>query len=184
MTLLINKEEGKGIEMKVNYNLTEEDYINFNLYHLKNSKTGKKALNMQRFLSPVIFMVAAYVISTFGGMPLLSSFIIFFITSVLWVIFYPKYFYSLITRNVKKMIKEGKNDGLLGDHSLIMTDEGIVDTSSNRETKVTWSGIESFKEDNDNLYLYISSVSAYILPKRELHHVDELRDIIKSKVKH
>lgn len=183
MTLFINKEEDKGIEMKINYNLTEEDYINFNLYHVKNSKTAKKALNRQRFLSPVIFMISAYVISTFGGMPFLSLFISFFITSVLWVIFYPKYFYGLITRNSKKMFKEGKNDGLLGDHSLIMTDEGIVDASLNRESKVVWSGIESFKEDNDNLYLYVSSVSAYILPKRELHHVDELRDIIKSKVK-
>lgn len=170
--------------MKVNYNLTEQDYINFNLYHLKNSKMGKKSLNMQRFLSPVIFMIVAYVFSTLGGMPLLSTYIVFIITSILWVAFYPKYFYGLITRNVKKMIKEGKNDGLLGDHQLIITDEGIVDTSSNKETKVDWPGIESFKEDNDNFYLYNSSVSAFILPKRELDHVDELRDIIKSKVKH
>ena len=35
--------------MEIHYNLTEEDYINFNLYHIKNSKAGKRALVLQRF---------------------------------------------------------------------------------------------------------------------------------------
>ena len=168
--------------MEITYYLTEKDYINFNLYHVKNSETGKKALNMQRFLSPVIFIISAYVISIFSEMSFLPLLITFLITSIIWVIYYPKYFYGLITRNVKKMIKEGKNDGLLGDHHLVMTDEGIVDTSSNRETKVSWPGIVNFKEDNENLYLYNSAVSAYILPKRELDYVDDVRNFIKSKV--
>ena len=151
--------------MEINYNLTEKDYINFNLYHIKKSETGKKALNMQRFLSPVLFIISAYIISIFSEISIILVHIIFLIISIIWVIYYPKYFYGLITRNVKKMIKEGKNDGLLGDHHLIMTDEGIVDTSSNRETKVSWPGIVNFLEDNENLYLYNSAVSAIYFRK-------------------
>lgn len=168
--------------MKIQYNLTEEDYIHFNLYHVKNSKTGKQALGWQRFLSPVFFIAGAYFLSWMGEMSFLPLLITFLIMSVLWIIFYPKYFYSLITRNAKKMIKEGKNDGLIGDHQLILSDAGLVDTSSNKETKVTWPGITSFQEDDRCFYLYNSSVSAYILPKRDIDQVDQLRLYIRSKL--
>ena len=43
--------------MNINYNLTEEDYLNFNMFHVKNSKAVKRALNMQRFITPIIFIV-------------------------------------------------------------------------------------------------------------------------------
>jgi hypothetical protein len=170
--------------MEIQYNLTEEDYIHFNLYHVKNSKTGKQALTWQRFLSPLFFIIIAYIYSAISDMPFLPLFITFFIMGILWIVFYPKYFYNLITRNAKKMIKEGKNEGLLGEHCMKMTEEGIVDTSSQRETKVTWSGITGFKEDDGYFYLYNSSVSAYILPKREINHVNEVKNFIQSRLIH
>ena len=135
--------------MEIYYNLTEEDYINFNLYHIKNSKAGKRALVLQRFLTPLFLIIISYVYSLISDMPFLPLFITFLVTSILWVIFYPRYFYRLIARNAKKMMKEGKNDGLLGNHQLKLTEEGLVDSSSNRETKVTWSGITSSKRTTD-----------------------------------
>ncbi|MBE1555385.1 YcxB family protein [Sporosarcina limicola] len=168
--------------MEIDYELTEEDYLNFNMFHVKNSKTAMKSLAMQRFLTPIVFLILSYVLSAMGDGSFIGLFITFSITGILWIIFYPKYFYSLIKRNTKKMIKEGKNDGLLGNHHLIMNDEGLVDSTSDRETKVTWSGIKNFKEDNDNLYLYTSSISSYILPKRELNNVEEVRNYFKAKV--
>lgn len=80
------------------------------------------------------------------------------------------------------MIKERKNDGLLGDHRMIMAEEGIVDATSKGETKVTWSGIKHFTEDKDYFFLYNSSVSAYILPKREINDVEETKNYIQSKL--
>jgi Tfp pilus assembly protein PilE len=139
---------------------------------------------MQRFLTPIIFIILSYVFSKVGNTSFLGLFITFFIVSILWVIFYPKYFYSYVTRNAKKMLKEGKNDGLLGEHHLIMTEEGIVDSTSYGQTKVNWSGIKNFKEDKYNFYLYNSSVSAYIIPKRELNNVEEIRNYLKSKLTH
>ena len=32
--------------MKINDSLTEEDFLNFNMFHNKNSKTAKRALNI------------------------------------------------------------------------------------------------------------------------------------------
>ena len=168
--------------MNIHYELTEEDYINFNLYHIKHSKMGKRSLLLQRIVTPFLYIIVAYLFSMIGNLPFLPLFITFFIVSALWVIFYPKYFYRLIARNAKKMIKEGKNDDLLGKHQLKMTEEGLVDTTANKETKVTWTGITAIQEDDGYFFLYNSSVSAYILPKRELDHVDVVRQYIQSRV--
>ena len=37
------------------------------------------------------------------------------------------------------MIKEGKNDGLLGEHHMILSEEGIIEFTVNGETKVNWA---------------------------------------------
>lgn len=101
----------------------------------------------------------------------------FLIVSILWIIFYP-----YVIRNSKKMIRQGKNDGLLGEHHMILSDLEITDLTSNGETKVKWSGIQTIVEDKYNIYLYNGSVSAYILPKRELDDVEQLKTFLKSKV--
>lgn len=169
--------------MEIKYNLTEEDYLNFNLFHVKNSNTVKRALNIQRFLFPVLFIVISYLFSKMTEISFLGVFIPFLLISILWVIFYPKYFYRFIIRNTKKLIREGKNEDLLGEHRMTLSEEGIVDTTSNKETKVTWSGIQMIKEDEHSIYLYNSSVSAYILPKKDLHNVEETKALIQAKIK-
>lgn len=167
--------------MKIDYNLTEEDYLNFNMFHLKNSKTATKSLNLQRFLTPLFLIAFGYIFSTITEIEFLSIFITFLIISTLWIIFYPKYFYSHVSRQTKKMIQEGKNGGLLGKHLLLMTEEGLIETTPNSETKVSWASVKEFVEDEDNFYLYNSGLSAIILPKRDVADEEELRAYIHAK---
>lgn len=167
--------------MEFKYDLTEEDYIHFNLFHLKNSETANRALTIQRWIGPIIFIISVFVLSKISDLPFLVLFITFLIMSILWIFFYPKYFYNHVIRHVKKMINEGKNSSLLGEHKMTLTEEGIIDITTNGETKVNWSGIETYKEDNDYFYLYNSSVSAYILPKRKIPN-EEIKHFLTSKM--
>ncbi|WP_254842698.1 YcxB family protein [Bacillus sp. MRMR6] len=170
--------------MEIKYNLSEEDYLKFNLFHVKNSETAKKSLKMQRYATPIIYIIIAYVFANLADIPFLYTFLPFAFIGGLWSIFYPKYFYNHIKRQTKKMIAEGKNDGLLGRHTMNLSEEGIVDTTANGETKVNWSGIIKYKEDDATLYLYNSSVSAYIIPKRDIPNIEELKTFLNEKLSH
>ena len=172
------------IALEINYRLKEEDYVNFNMFHIKHSKTATRSLHMQRYLAPVFFIAISYVFSLLGDVPLFGLFITFLIMSILWIIFYPKYFYHFVKSRTKKFIREGKNDGLIGEHRMVMTEEGIKDFTTNGETSVRWPGIISFKEDNLYIYLFNTSVSAYILPKRDLSNEEEIRNYLISKLQH
>jgi Ca2+/Na+ antiporter len=169
--------------MKIEYNLAAEDYIHFNLFHLKHSKTSLKSLYLQRYLSPLFFILVSIVFAIMGDLHLLSTLIPFLVLSILWVIFYPKLFYRHVRKNVQKMFKEGKNEALLGEHTMILMEEGFVESNSTGESKVKWSGIQEVKEDEEYLYLYNSAVSAYIIPKRNLSNQLEIKNYIHSNVK-
>lgn len=168
--------------MEIDYELTEEDVVAFNLYHVKNSKVGKNSLQWQRFVSPMIFLLFAYFLSVFTDMARGPLFMVFGMTAILWVLFYPKYFYFHITRQVRKMLKEGKNEGLVGEHSMKMNKAGIADKTSTDETHVQWADLQRMVEDADYFYLYTSTVSAYILPKRNIYSRDGLKSYVEKRM--
>jgi hypothetical protein len=168
--------------MDLKYKLTEEDYINFNLFHMKNSETIMKSVRNQRIFTPVFYLLFSVVFSFLLDIPFLVSFTPFFILSVLWVLFYPQYLFGRAIRHTKKLVKEGRNESILGEHYMVLNDEGIVDKTSKGETKVTWSGINELKENDQYIYLYNSALSGYILPKREFENVEEIRQYLKNKL--
>jgi hypothetical protein len=169
--------------MEIEYNLTEEDYLHFNLFHIKNSKTGKKSLLIQRLIGPVIFIMAAFIFAEIDeelSFTLLLS--IFIILSILWYLFYPKYFFGYVKRHTKKLISEGTNNGLIGKHVMTLDESGVTDISTTSETKVNWSGIQELKEDKEYLFLYNSAVSACILPKRDLENPEDIKKFVLGKI--
>lgn len=164
--------------MEIKYILTEEDYIQFNLFHIKNSKTAMTALKFQRLLIPILYIIVGFVLAKVSDGPLSLWLSIFLLLGIAWFFFYPKYFYRSVMRRVQKMLKEGKNEGLLGEHCLVLSKEGIHDTTMSGETSAKWPSIQTFAEDEQNLYLYNTSLSAYIIPKREIQNLDEFHKYV------
>ncbi|WP_075618288.1 YcxB family protein [Paenisporosarcina indica] len=170
--------------MEISYNLTEDDYISFNLYHMNNSKTGIRALRIQRFLLPVFIIALSYFMTLILDTSLSAMLVTSLLFSIVWIIFYPKYFTRTIAKNVKKMLKEGDNKGILGDQHMSIKEDGIVVTTKFGETKVSWEGLKTLKEDDNNFYLYVGAMNAYLIPKRQIAVSNELRTYINSKIEY
>lgn len=152
--------------MKITFELTEDDYINYNIDHSKQSESVKRSLLIQRFMGPAIFVIAPFIITQFTDIPLWYWLLVFGVASILWFIFYPKYFRGEIARRVKKMLEEGNNENLFNQRSLELTSDGITEKSSIGKSHIHWAKINHLEETADYFYIYISSVSAHIVPKR------------------
>ncbi|MBU5592166.1 YcxB family protein [Clostridium sp. MSJ-4] len=150
--------------MKIDYELTKEDYINFNIYHMDHSETMRRSLFIQRYIISLIFLIVPFVVTGSSDIPLWYWLSIFIIIFVLWVAFYPRYIKWMIKRRLTKMLQEGKNAGLLGKGSISLTEEGIVKTSDSDDAKTSWSTVEKIIETKELVIIYISAVSAYIIP--------------------
>ncbi|ALC80213.1 YcxB family protein [Bacillus gobiensis] len=152
--------------MELKYELTKDDYLAFNLHYMKHSKMIKQSLFMQRFLTPIIFLVLPFVLFWMTREFLIGFFITFVLVSIVWMAFYPKYFFAYIKKRLLKALNEGSNDNLLGQHVFIPSEDGLIEKNSAGERKTSWSGIERVEENDDYYFLFLSSMSAYILPKR------------------
>lgn len=76
------------------------------------------------------------------------------------------------------MLEEGDNKNLFNQRTLVLTDDGITETSSIGESQIRWDKINHLEETEDYLYIYVSSVSAHIVPKRVFENLSEQEKFI------
>lgn len=152
--------------MEIEFQLNEEDYIDYNVNHAKKSPSLKRSVTIIRILGPVAFLIAPFLIVNFSDIPFWYWMSIFGITSVVWIVFYPKYFNWELKRKIAKMLLEGKNDSLFKQIKISLNETGIVQQSRAGETMTEWNEVDSVDETHKHIYIYNSSISAYIIPKR------------------
>lgn len=177
--------------MKIDYQLNKQDYIDFNMNYMSNSKTIKKLFIAQRYIVPIIFLLIPSMLIKVTSIPFGYWFKAFLVCYILWVVFYPKYFKWSVSKRIIKMLDEGKNTDMLGKRSLTLTESCIIDCSTLSESKTDWSVIEKITQTQKHIFIFISSVAAYILPVNVFKNDNEKKKFIdklnymvdKSKVK-
>ena len=50
--------------MKIDFKITKDDYISFNLHHLENSKSQKSTFNILRYAVPIVLSIPIYFTGT------------------------------------------------------------------------------------------------------------------------
>lgn len=159
--------------MRIKYNLTEDDYINFNMYHLKNSDTLKKSIMINRYVTPLIFLIIPFVLRKISNIPFWYWAIVFTITYIIWGVSYEKNLYKINKKRIKKMLKESSNEGLVGEKILEIDGEYIRSKSYARESNIHIKSIKNIKEDDNYIFIYVNSIEAVIVPLRAFNSKEE-----------
>ncbi|MCB2312820.1 YcxB family protein [Clostridium tagluense] len=162
--------------MNLEYQITKQDYIDFNIYHMTHSVTMKRSLFILRFIFPIIFLVLPIFLIKITDIPLWYWSSVCIISSVLWIIFYPKFMKRSVEKRISKILEEGKTTGILGNHNFSFTEEGVVDKTEFSETK--YNVIEKVVQSETHIFIYVSAVMAYIIPIRIFGSVDEKSEFL------
>ncbi|MGB7606678.1 MAG: YcxB family protein [Lutisporaceae bacterium] len=159
--------------MKIEFNLTKEDYIAFNIHHIDNSPTIKRSLLIQRYGVSLIFLIVPFIFSRMSGVPWMLSLAVYGVIFLAWITYYPKYFMYVTKKRVIRLIEEGDNSDILGTYSVTLTEEGVEQTSNSEESKSSWNAIQRIEETPDYFYIYISAINAYLVPIRAFGGITE-----------
>lgn len=151
------------INMEYHYTLTKDDYVAFNMHHAQHSERVQKVLRVQRWMS-LIFLFIPLLVSWIEGEFLVGMFAAFVLLAVLWFLFYPKYFYGSIKKNIIKVMNEEGNSSLTGEHTIMVTEDGLVEKSSKGEVKTPWSSITQIRETDEHIFILVSAMSGYVIP--------------------
>lgn len=155
--------------MEIKFELTEEDYIKFNLYHIQNSPSQKKIYLLIRFALPVALAMLIYFIGT--GIFMQSSIywlILATLFAVGWIIAYPKRHKKIVEKQTKKLLHEGDNSSFFCEKTIVI-DENLIHIYDEQTTEtISRNTIKAIKVFDDLIVLYLSAVSAQLIPTGNL----------------
>lgn len=154
--------------MQINYELTKEDYIDFNMYHGLRSKTVKKSIFLQRYIVPIVYLIVPFFLEDYRSPKFKYCMGLFIGIAIMWIIFYKKYFNASVKKKIIKMIDEGETSKNYGNKVMILNKEGIEGIGEHDKSKLKWDGIYKIEESDKHIFIYINSMSAYIIPIRAL----------------
>lgn len=169
--------------MEIKYELLEDDYIKFNLYHLRNSSTYKKQVFILKY---IVNTVAAISIFCIGSFIFNQSMLFWLLISILFLIIEiktnDKQNEKREVKQIKKLLKEKDNKFIFGKKTLKIDNEKIYVKSDLSEEVKDIQSIIDIKIYEDLILLYDSSVTAEVIPTRYLqkNEREEFVNILKN----
>jgi hypothetical protein len=89
----------------------------------------------------------------------------------------PTIYRNTTMNNVRKMLKEGDNKSILGRKILELSEKGLHITGNAGEGSYNWQSIIRLEENEKYLFLYQSSYTAIVIPKKAFTSIEELQKI-------
>ena len=160
--------------MELNYELTKEDYVDFNMYHVKNSKGIKKTIFMQRYVISLMFLIIPIAIWILKKETFNILYIICPLFWVVWILFYDKAFDKSIVKKINRMLDKSINSGLIGMHNINIENGEIIEKTSSGYIKNNIRDINEIQETKDHIFIYVSNNNAYVIPKRTFKSEEKL----------
>jgi len=156
-----NTEFGSGVE--VEYEVTMEDMVEFNRYHMAHSPTVRRTLRSARLLASAAFVGIGILISVAEGT--FTGLAAFGLVSVLWFLLMPAFIVRRTIKNVRRMLSEGENRGLLGKCTLSIAVDGLRVVRETGESTFAWCAVERIVTSERHVYIYVGATSALVIPK-------------------
>ena len=150
---------------RINVNLTEDDYFEFNKFVQFYASAGKKNFTVARItisLLPVLVVFLGGISSGFNT-ELLAEIILMIPLSVLVFFIFKPLMWFVTKLQIKSMMKKGP---LYSSASCIeFYDEHLIEYSSQKQTQAAYSTVQSvFIVNSQIAYIFENAVSAIIVP--------------------
>lgn len=156
-------------KMTLHYTMTQEDYIEYNLFHLENSKQQKHTNRLLRFGLSIFGGIFVY----FGGQWFTQGarlywtvVAIIFMTG--WYLYFPQFMKKTQIKSFKKLLKEGDNSALFGKRELVVHKDYLELKDATTTSILNSKNLLEWKETENLIILYVSSITAHVIPKRDL----------------
>lgn len=153
------------MKFRLNVNMTEQDYLDYNVFVMTRSSFGKKSMNRTKYVFIMLFItiiIFLLFVGKFSTWAFVSS-LPFAISTIYVLVFYKK----IMIRSIKKVIKNYKKDNKLPvdlNSVLEFYDDYFVETTTNMKEEVKYSAIERISVvDNKVIYIHKNNTNAYIL---------------------
>jgi len=160
--------------IELNYNLSEEDFLNLQLFqastneHLKKQRVKEKYRMLGIF---ALFTIVLFIDDSFSFYAyfFLASFVLFFVIYPWWA---PWFYKRMYKRQIAQQFKE-----IFPYFTRVTLDEKTIDIVSPKgNSHFPITDIKSIAETGDYFYLSIGNFIVLIIPKKQLNDLNTVKD--------
>ncbi|HYP52489.1 MAG TPA: YcxB family protein [Pyrinomonadaceae bacterium] len=151
--------------MEVTYKIHPDDYQAYVRHANLNSRTMRSSFRVLRFATPVLFAALALPLASLMNVGMTFGVVCVVTFAVLWVVNYPRQYRKMLDTNAKKLLGEGRNAGLFCEHRMRIAEEGLSVASEYARAQVSWAMVERVEETKEHIFIYVGSMTAYLVPK-------------------
>lgn len=163
--------------MELNYSLTEDDYLQQQLYLASKSKLIKKQRKTGRILVLMILLLIGFLFYEINNLPIVYY---FGGASIFCFCFFPIYLKIYYKRFFRKYVKENFKNRI-GVTSKLLFKEDVLEVFSKDigSSELNFSGFENISEIKDYFFIALKTGLNIMIPKSEVENVEALRDELK-----
>jgi hypothetical protein len=147
----------------VDYETTLEDLVEFNVYHLRTSRSGVSMRSRGSFSAGLVGLFLGILLIMTTGNIMFAALGVGL--SVLSVFIYQPIMIRTARQNSRRIIADGKNLGTIGWHRLILEEEGLREESEAGSRYTTYASLERVAETDEHVFVYLSAIDAHVIPR-------------------
>lgn len=169
--------------MVFQFEITEDDYVEFYLDYASNSIAVKKEVARNRILLLVLYIILAlFILLLFidSLFILLCIFAVIVPIIVYQLIVYNKTYQRKLIKNVRKLLSSGSADRTLGKKEILINDDKITYSSDGSVSEFEISKIKYIKQTKHLILLYRDEISAILIKKEAINDINEMNNIIEN----
>lgn len=173
---------GESGGMGIDFELQRDDLVAFALFHQKHSPAARKQRRQRMVIwgGVLIVLIATFIRRGFFSSDdwLLVACTILFLVGLF--VSLPQIREWRLRKAIARMYGEGRNVLLYGPRRVVLTPQSLINSSANSQSETRWIAIEKIVVTEEALYIYISSVSSVVIPRREFTSNDHFQTFIQT----
>ncbi len=169
--------------MRLTYKLDRDDYYAFNFEQMKHFPNIQRNINIQRFVIPVIFSVIVLLLLMINKKDITGIAPIYLLLVAAWILLYPKILQKSTAKRLNKVLSAEENQILFEERTIEVNDTGlygVAEKEGKEELVLAAEKILKIHENDNYFYVFLSTQSVYIVPKKFFTDKEEMEEFKKS----
>lgn len=165
-----------SVPVEVEYELTRDDLYAFQWRGVFVSPRGRR-VRRTVYLLWVLAVLLFAIVPAIGADGFVISRVSFtFIVVAILIAFLFQWCLDrwLIRRTILRLLEDEKpGKGQLGRHRMVVSEQGLVESTAVGESRTSWGGVDRIEQDPHYIFIYTSPGAAHVIPKRAFRGADE-----------
>ncbi len=150
--------------MELQYNITQQDYIDFNLNYYVNNAVIQRSILMTRIATAVIVILGGTALMYWVKGLSVWSVLVYLILAAVCFFGTPWYMKRKVVKNTERILRNARNKQLCGPKTLTLREDSFELSGENEDTTYQYEAVQRTASDDKHYYIFVDEFSAIIVP--------------------